>query len=76
MEEFLDNIYDSILDGDANAVLNHVEAAIKANVPPEKVLREGMIAAMTEIGRQFEEGDAFVPEMLVSARAMKAGLGV
>lgn len=76
MEEFLDNIYDNILDGNAEAVPNQVLAALEAGIPAEKVLREGMIAAMTEVGCQFEEGEAFVPEMLIAARAMKAGLAV
>ena len=37
---------------------------------------DGMIAAMTEVGDLFEEGEYFVPEMLVSARSMQAGLSV
>src|SRR5690606_9350212 len=37
---------------------------------------EGMIAAMTEVGRLFEEGEYYVPEMLVAARAMKEGLSI
>ena len=40
------------------------------------ILNEGMIAAMTEVGRLFEEGDYFVPEMLIAARAMQTGLAV
>ena len=38
------------------------------------ITEEGMLAAMAEVGRQFEEGECYVPEMMVSARAMKAGL--
>ena len=40
------------------------------------ILQEGMIAAMKEVGRRFEEGDYFVPEMLIAARAMQSGLVV
>ena len=40
------------------------------------ILQEGMIAAMKEVGRLFEEGDYFVPEMLIAARAMQSGLAV
>ena len=51
------------------------EAALQAGVPARTILDEGMLPAMAEVGRLFEEGEFFVPEMLVSARAMKSGLG-
>lgn len=53
-----------------------VQAALNAGVTPETILNTGMIPAMVEAGRLFEEGDYFVPEMFMSARAMQAGLGV
>ena len=40
------------------------------------MLREGLIAAMAQVGQLYEEGEIFVPEMLVAARAMTAALGV
>ncbi len=76
MSETIDLIFDSILDGNDEALTHHIDAALKADVSPEIILNEGMIAAMDEVGRLFEEGEYFVPEMLVSARAMKAGLAL
>ena len=38
-----------------------------------QILEEGMLAAMAEVGKLFEEGECYVPEMLISARAMKTG---
>jgi 5-methyltetrahydrofolate--homocysteine methyltransferase len=51
-------------------------AALANGGTPETILKEGLIAAMDEVGQRFEQGDFFVPEMLVSARAMQAGLQV
>lgn len=70
------SIYQGVLDGDMGAVEENVQAALDAGVPASEILEKGMIAAMSEVGRQFEEGEYFVPEMLISARAMKAGLSI
>ncbi|NOX60723.1 MAG: cobalamin-binding protein [Chloroflexi bacterium] len=76
MELLYDGIYEAILDGDPNKAVSHVEKALALNAPIEDVLNEGLIAPMKEVGRLFEEGEYFVPEMLISARAMKAGLEI
>ncbi len=76
MDPGLKIIYDSILEGDMIATPEHVRAALAFGVVPDVILNESMIIAMSEVGRLFEEGDFFVPEMLVSARSMKAGLAV
>jgi 5-methyltetrahydrofolate--homocysteine methyltransferase len=76
MDEKLKAIYDGIIEGDHKAVAANVKAALDAGLEPGAVLNESMVAAMAEVGRLFEEGEYFVPEMLISARAMKEGLGV
>ena len=76
MEKILDTIYESILDGEIKLVPGHVQTALDENVPPATILNDGMIAAMAEVGNLFEDGEFFVPEMLVSARSMQAGLAV
>jgi 5-methyltetrahydrofolate--homocysteine methyltransferase len=72
--EHVTNIYNCILDGDMGGTGEAVQTAIDAGLPPGQIMNEGMIAAMAEVGRLFEEGEYFVPEMLIAARAMKAGL--
>ena len=72
----LEKIYEGILDGSMKQVLANVEAALDAGVAPGAILNDGMIAAMAEVGRLFEEGEYFVPEMLIAARAMQKGLDV
>jgi len=72
----LEPIYEAILIGDMGGTVENVQAAIDAGIAPESILKEGMIPAMSEVGRLFEEGECFVPEMLISARAMQGGLGI
>ncbi len=72
--EHLETIYKAVLEGNATAAREEVKSALAEGVAPETVLNQGLIAAMTEVGRLFEEGEYFVPEMLVSARAMQSGL--
>lgn len=76
MEPILQEIYQGILDGQHREVEAKVQAALQAGLNPKSILDEGMIAAMTEVGRLFESSEFYVPEMLVSARAMQTGLAV
>jgi 5-methyltetrahydrofolate--homocysteine methyltransferase len=74
MEDIIKNIYQGILEGDREAVTAAVQEAINAKMTAEKILKEGMMAAMGEVGRLFEEGEYFVPELLIAARAMQGGM--
>ncbi len=76
MTETMAMIREGVLGGDMEQVKTQVHLAIDAAVPPEDILRDGLVAAMAEVGRLFEEGEYFVPEMLIAARAMKAGLAL
>jgi len=72
----LTELYNSVIDGDAPQVQAGVKAALAQGTAAEVILNEGLIAAMNEVGRRYEEGEFYVPEMLVSARAMQAGLAL
>lgn len=76
METALQDVYEAIKEGNAPLVKEAVQAALDQGIAAPRILNEGMILAMTEVGRLFEEGEYFVPEMLVSARAMQSGLGL
>lgn len=76
MEPIMQEIYNGILEGDNKTVPMKVQAALDAGIEPSQILNEAMVAAMAEVGRLFEEGEYFVPEMLISARSMQAGLAV
>ncbi len=76
MTENLTNLYNCILEGNVDGVGQNVQAALDEGIEPGEILSKGMIAAMQEVGRLYEEGECFVPEMLVAARAMQAGLAL
>jgi 5-methyltetrahydrofolate--homocysteine methyltransferase len=76
MSNLISDIYNNILEGQKGKVIENVKAALEQGVNAETILNEGMVAAMSEVGRLFEEGEYFVPEMLVSARAMQEGLAL
>lgn len=75
-DKVLEVIYESILEGDRDGTVAGVEQALEAGINPDVILQDGMISAMKEVGRLFEEGDYFVPEMLIAARAMQSGLAI
>jgi 5-methyltetrahydrofolate--homocysteine methyltransferase len=76
MNAGLEKIFEGILDGNAKQVVSEIQIALDAGINPAEILNQGMIAAMGEVGRLFEEGEYFVPEMLIAARAMQKGLEV
>jgi 5-methyltetrahydrofolate--homocysteine methyltransferase len=76
MDPNLQAIYDAILEGNQTAARAGVQAALEATLAPETILNQAMIAAMQQVGKLFEEGEYYVPEMLISARAMQAGLAL
>ncbi|HEY4723420.1 MAG TPA: B12-binding domain-containing protein, partial [Anaerolineae bacterium] len=76
MDERLQQIYNGVLNGEMDEVTGYVQAALDAQLNPGVILNAGMISAMKEVGRLFEEGEYYVPEMLISARAMQAGLAL
>ena len=69
-------IYDAVVVGDVNRVHDLVTQAVMQDLAPQELLKDALTAAMTEVGDRFEKGEFFVPEMLVAARAMKAGVTV
>ena len=76
MEELIQNIYSAVLNGETNETKQWVQAALDIGISAEQLLYEGLIAAMKEVGRLFEEGEYYVPEMLISARAMQSGMAI
>jgi 5-methyltetrahydrofolate--homocysteine methyltransferase len=76
MDAILQEIYDAIINGDPNTAADKVQAGLQAGLEPGIILNDAMVAAMAQVGRLFEEGEYFVPEMLIAARAMKAGMAL
>ena len=76
MKTTLEQLLEAIVDGDSQVVAEKVNEALSSGVEPAVILNEGMIPGMSAIGRQFEEGECYVPEMLVAAQAMQRGMGL
>lgn len=73
-EAVLDALYNAVLDGNAPAAKKLTQELIDGGAAVETILYDAMIPGMNEVGRLFEQGEYFVPEMLVSANAMKGGM--
>lgn len=72
----VEDIYSAVLRGKRKEVAPLVQQALDEGLGAEEVLNEALVAAMSEIGERFSRNEAFVPEMLVAARAMSAGTEV
>ena len=75
-KKIFQDIYQSVMDFDQNLCPELVSKALEAGENAMDILDEGLIPPMGEIGDMFASGELFVPEMLMAARAMKAGLAV
>ena len=62
--------------GNAKKVKELVNLALEEKIDPEKILNEGLISAMSEVGIKFKNNEIYVPEMLIAARAMSAGMQI
>src|SRR4030067_487590 len=76
MSSLIEDIHENVINGQQAVVQQKVKEALEAGLAPGVILKEGMIAGMAEVGRRFEAGDFFVPEMLIAARAMQSGMAL
>jgi 5-methyltetrahydrofolate--homocysteine methyltransferase len=72
----LKTVYDSVVNGEVKETADGVRAALEAGLSADQVLGEALVPAMSEVGRLFEAQEYYVPEMLISAKAMQAGLSI
>ena len=72
----LKGIAEFLIAGDAQKVRELVQAAINEKVEPKKILDEGLISGMEVVGTKFKNCEIYVPELLLSARAMDAGMEI
>lgn len=76
MADILQKIATNLYDGENEVVVELVQEALDQGMAPEEILAGGLIAGMDEVGRDFKAGDLYVPEVLIAARAMHAGMNV
>lgn len=66
----LQMITETLISGDGNTLRELVQKALDAGVPAGEILQKGLIAGMDIVGEKMERGDMFIPEVLMSAKAM------
>lgn len=76
MQEELKALAQAILEGKRNEAVELTQKLVDAGVSPKQILDEGLIAGMSIAGEKFKNGEYFVPEILVAARAMKASMEI
>ena len=72
----LNAIADNLIKGQAPKVEELVQAALDDNTPVREILHEGLIKGMSVVGEKFKNNEFYVPEVLIAARAMKAGMAL
>jgi 5-methyltetrahydrofolate--homocysteine methyltransferase len=72
----IQEIFNAVSEYDKIRVTELVKAEIDKNTDISAILNDGLIAPLDDVGRQFSEGELFVPEMLRAAHAVKAGMAV
>ena len=72
----LNNISEALQSGRAEKVRELVKQALNEDIIPKKILEEGLIRGMSIIGEKFKKNEVYVPEVLIAARAMHAGMDI
>ncbi len=76
LDELLELMMEDLYDGYADEVVEEVEEALSRGMAPYDVLTQGLVAGMNIVGIDFRDGVLFVPEVLMAAKAMKAGMAI
>ena len=69
-------IFDDIINGDYLSITEDIQSILDTGTSAKSILRDELIPAMAEVGRRFEVGEFYLPEMLVAARTMQKGLNI
>jgi corrinoid protein of di/trimethylamine methyltransferase len=75
-QTILERLRKAVEDGDEEVAAAASHEAVAAGIDPQRAIMEGLVPGMAELGRQYEAGECFVPELMVGAEALYAGLGV
>ena len=76
LEELYEQMGDDLYDGYREEVVEGVEEALGRGIAPYDLLTDGLVAGMDIVGKDFRDGILFVPEVLMAANAMKAGMAI
>jgi 5-methyltetrahydrofolate--homocysteine methyltransferase len=75
-EKLFEQIAEAVIDGATSQVVSLVNEAVSKEIPVGEILNDALITGMNEVGALFKDGEMFVPEVLVSAKALQAGIDI
>ncbi|MBM4249254.1 MAG: cobalamin-binding protein [Euryarchaeota archaeon] len=76
MASVLEEMAQAVIDGDGERVAELVKTALSEKVAPSRIINDGLVAGMGVVGERFKNGEFFIPEVLMSARAMHVGMAL
>ena len=71
-----EDMFKLVKTGEVDATVAAVKAELEKGTSPQAILNDGLIAALTELGVEFQAGDVYIPELLMASEAMKAGVEI
>ncbi|MGL5513615.1 MAG: B12-binding domain-containing protein, partial [Sporomusa sp.] len=74
MSDIFANLKQAVLDGDEDLVNEYVQQVIDDKVDPVKAIDQGLIKGIEELGAKWKDGEAFLPDVMMAADALKVGL--
>jgi 5-methyltetrahydrofolate--homocysteine methyltransferase len=73
MPDYLATITEAVRTGDEKLTVQTVDEALGSSMAPEVILSQGLVPGIQQLGQLFKDGQAYLPEILISARAMRSG---
>jgi methanogenic corrinoid protein MtbC1 len=75
-QEALKNVLDAVVEGEVEDVAEFTEKAVAAGAKPLDILNEGLVKGIEVVGERYATGDYFLPDLILGAKAMDAGIGI
>jgi 5-methyltetrahydrofolate--homocysteine methyltransferase len=72
----IQSVYQAVLEYDSQGVIAAIRSQIEMGTNVSQVVKDGLVPALDEVGKRFSEGELYVPEMLMAAKAVKAGMDI
>ncbi len=76
MATLLDQICQAVVEGDDVSIVEFVQEALQAGESPLQILNEGLMPGADIVGKRFEEGEYFLPDLMLAGRALKAAMEI
>ncbi|MDI6814300.1 MAG: B12-binding domain-containing protein, partial [Desulfitobacteriaceae bacterium] len=76
MANLLDQICQAVVEGDDVSIVEFVQEALQAGESPLRILNEGLMPGADIVGKRFEEGEYFLPDLMLAGRALKAAMEI